>query len=43
MIFWFRDEKICRLEVVVGGKLLVDYYLIEENKKLVEEFDFVRL
>lgn len=43
MILRFRDEKIRRLEAVVGGKLPVDHYLIEENKKLAEELDLVRL
>lgn len=43
MIFCFRDDKICRLEVVVVGKLLVDYYFFEDNKWFVEEFEFVKV
>ena len=42
MILRFRDDKIRRLEAVVGGKLPVDNYLIEENKRLMEELEIVR-
>lgn len=42
LILRFRDEKIRRLEAVVGGQLPVDNYLIEENKRLVQELELVR-
>jgi kinesin family protein 15 len=42
MILRFRDDKIRRLEAVVAGKLPMDNYLIEENKRLIEELELVR-
>ncbi|KAG0577882.1 hypothetical protein KC19_5G188700 [Ceratodon purpureus] len=42
MILRFRDDKIRRLEAVVASKLPVDNYLIEENKRLIEELELVR-
>jgi kinesin family protein 15 len=42
MILRFREDKIQRLESLVEGKLTVDSYLVEENRRLKEELQLVR-
>lgn len=42
MILRFRDDKIRRLEEAVAGRLPIDDYLVEENKRLGEELELVR-
>jgi hypothetical protein len=42
MILRFRDERIHRLEACLAGRMPMDHYLMDENKRLVEEIELVR-
>lgn len=37
MMLKFREERIQRMEILIGGLMPTDTYLVEENKALSEE------
>ncbi|KAK1358771.1 kinesin-like protein KIN-12D [Heracleum sosnowskyi] len=42
MMLKFREEKIQRMEILLGGLMPADTYLVEENKALFEEIQQLR-
>lgn len=42
MLLKFREEKIRQLELLLGGVLSTDKYLLEENKALVVEINMLQ-
>lgn len=42
MMLKFREEKIQRMEILLGGLIPADTYLVEENKALFEEIQQLR-
>ena len=42
MMLKFREERIQRMEILIGGLMPTDTYLVEENKALSEEIQQLR-